>query len=153
MIKATGNDGFFSRSLNKQNLLLILSMLTLALSYVAAVSSSHLRGGWSVKCCGRAFWSISAALVLVGAALLFRVRRQWSWISAALLSIYVSYHFSYEAVESWSNYYSLDKMQAFREAFLLPLFRPLSGFLALYILVVALRNLLRTPRHRSLPDD
>ena len=153
MGKATGTDGFFARSLNKQNLILVLSMFALALSYVAAVGSSHLSGGWSVRCCGRAFWSIISALFLVGAALLLRVRRRWSWISAALLSIYVSYHLLYEAADSWNFYYSLDKMQAFREAFLLPLFRPLSGFLALYILVVALRNLLRTPRHRSLPDD
>ena len=153
MIKATATNGFFSRSLNKQNLLLILSMLALVLSYVAAVSSSHISGGWSVRCCGRAFWSVASALVLVGAAFLFRVRRRWSWITAAVMCGFVSCYSFYQTFEIWNFYYSLDKMEALQQAFL-PLFRPLTGFLSLHIFVAALRNLLRTSnRAPSKPDD
>lgn len=151
MTKANGNDGFFSRSLNKQNIVLILSLLALTLSYVAEVASPDVRLDWGVRCCGGSFWwsPVGCALVLVGAAFILRARSQWSWISAALLSVYVSCYSFYAAVESWNFYYSLNRMQALREAFL-PLYRPLSGFLGLYILVVALVNLLRT---RSRPSD
>lgn len=156
MTKATGNDGFFSRSRNKQNVILTLCLIVLALSYVAEVASPGTRGDWSVSCCGRAFWSapVGCALALVGAALMFRVRKRWGLIGATLLSLYVSYDYLYDAAESWSYYYSMDKTQAFQEAFLLPLFRPLSGFLSFYIFVVALKNLVgKSNRTRSLPGD
>ena len=152
MTKVTGKDGFFSRSWNKQNIVLILSMLVLALSYVAAVASPGLRGGWSVRCCGIAFWSVGSALVLVGAAFLFRLRRRWSWITAAFMVSFVSWYSFYETIEIWNYYYSLDKMEALKQAFL-PVFRPLSAFLSLYILVVALQNLVRTFNNQSWPGD
>ena len=156
MTKVTGNDGFLSHSRNKQTVILTLCLIVLALSYVAEVASPGTRGDWSVSCCGRAFWStpVGCALVLVGAALMFRVRKRWTWIIAALLSVFVSYDYLHMAAESWTFYYPLDKMQAFQEAFLLPLFRPLSGFLSLYIFVMALRNLVgKSNRTRSLPAD
>jgi hypothetical protein len=155
MAKTTGSDGFISRSLNKQNIILILSLLTLGLSYLAEVASPDVRRDWSVRCCGRSFWwsPVGCTLVLVGAAVTFRVRSRWYWISAALLSIYVSYYLLYEAAESWTYYYSLDKMQAFREAFLVPLYRPLSGFVGLYILIVSIARIVRaSKRTRSLTN-
>lgn len=148
MAKTTGREGLISRSLNKRNIIVILALLALALSYVSAVADPNAPLNWDAGCCGRSFWwsPVGTALVLVAAALIFRVRSQWSLISVGM-SVYVSYDFVCDAAVSWNYYYSLDKMQAIREAFLLPVFRPLSGFLALFILLEALRNLLRASNH------
>lgn len=155
MTKATGKNGFFSRSFNKKNILLILSLVALTLSYVSAVADPNAPLDRYVGCCGRSFWwsPIGCALVLVGAAVIFRVRSRWSWISAALLSVYVCYYSLYEALENWNYYYALDKLEALRAA-LLPIYRPLSLFPAFYIFVVAIGNLVRTStRTRSRPSD
>jgi hypothetical protein len=154
MTKATSGDGFFSPSLSKQDIILILALLALTLSYVSAVADPNAPLDWDVGCCGRSFWwsPIGCALVLVGAAVIFRIRSRWSWISAALLSVYVCYYSLYEALENWNYYYSLDKLEALRAA-LLPIYRPLSLFPGLFIFVEALRNLVLTSgRTRSLPD-
>lgn len=142
MTKTAGNDSFFSRVLSKQNIVLMLSSLALALSYLAEVASPNVRRDWTVGCCGRSFWwsPVGCALLLVGAAYLFRLRRAWSWMSAVLLSGYVCCFCFYEAAESWNFFYSLNTMQALREAFL-PLYRPLSAVLGLYILFESLARL------------
>lgn len=154
MTKTAAKDSFLSRALSKQNIVLMLSLLAMILSYLAEVASPDVRRDWTVGCCGKSFWwsPIGCSLLLVAAASIFRLRRQWGWMIAALLSAYVCYFCFYQAAESWNFFYPLNRMQAVREAFL-PVYRPLSAFLGLYLVFVSLTRLVGTRGVRSPSRD
>lgn len=151
MTRAPRIASFLSGSINQQNVILVFSLVALSLSYISAVADQNAPLDWDAGCCGRSFWwsPVGCSLILVGAAFFFRVRRWWSWISVTLLSGYVSYYSLYEAIESWKFYFSLDKMEALRAAFL-PLYRPLSGFVGFYIFVIAAGKLVRASKHAQI---
>lgn len=129
--------------LRSENLVLLLSLLVAILAYLAEVSNTYLPGRWLAGCCGRFFfWTpIGCSLILVAAALTFRLKTVWSFIVTTILALYVFVFFVNVAIQRWLDYASFNKGYALQQS-VLPLYRPSGTLLGLWIMTIAMRHLL-----------
>ena len=134
--------GRFAGSSFKENLILIWALVVLILSYVSAVGNTYLPAEWAVGCCGKAFWwsPVGCSAVLVACSLLLRLRRTQAYLVVILMSLYALGYSSYAAFQRWIEYSPVDKGYALQQA-LLPLYRPLSILLGVFVFAVATRSL------------
>jgi|SRR6185312_3501153 len=142
--------GFLAR----ENIILVLSLFVLILSYLASVSNSYLPDKWSVNCCGKMFWwsAVGSSVILLGSAGALLLKRVSGYLIALPASAYALYYSLQIALQRWTEYSSVDRAYGLQQA-LLPIYRPLSLILSVYVFIVAIRELDRWRRSQSRPAN
>jgi len=132
------------RTLIKKSLILASYLLILLLTYIGTVLNPYMPGRWQAGCCGREFWwsAVGAAVVLVGSAIALFLRQTLALILATLMSIYVLLYSLYLAVDRWNDHAPLDEAYGLWQA-LLPVYRPLSVLLSIFVITMSLKQLAR----------
>jgi hypothetical protein len=137
------NAGVPSKLFLKENLVLLVGLIVLLLSFIGTSGFYSHHGNLRVNCCGAAFWwsPVGCSVVLVAASLLLRLRTVAVYPVVILMSLFALGFSSYVAFQRWIDYQLTSKGYALQQA-LLPLYRPLTMVLSVVILGIAVRRVL-----------
>ncbi len=136
-----------SSFLRTENVILLLSIVVLVLSYIASLGYYSHHDAVVMLCCGRDFWwtPLGCGVLLVASSLLFRFRSAYVYPIGILPSLWSLTFSSYIAFQRWIEYSRVNKPYAFQQV-LLPIYRPLSILLSIMILSITTRKLLQRVR-------
>ena len=141
MAHAQVNEVLAYNFLRTENVILFISLVVLVLSYIGLVGSYSHHPVLGVQCCGKAFWwsPLGCAVVLVLSSLLLRLRRIPVYPVLIIMNLFVLAYSSYEALQIWGDYSGVDKGFGLQQV-LLPLYRPLSILLSVFILSITTKR-------------
>ena len=132
------------RYIQNENVLLFLSFVVMVLVSIAFMGNEHHANMW-MQCCGKGFWwsPRGCALLLLGSSLLLRLRIPRVYPIVILLSFFALISSSYITLERWNDYSLIDKGYAFQQA-VLPIYRPLSIVISIFILSITVKKIMDT---------